>query len=210
MAAASPALPFGQRVLAALLYRVSHLGVRLRPLIETLEDVTPPARRPGVEPFRFEALAASDIGDLLALGTEANREEMLRWFAAGKRCFGLRDGVRLVATMWCDLDEVNFAPVHRVLAADEAYLFAAYTDPSYRGRDLAPRLRHACYAHLRANGRTRLVSYSEPFNRASRRFKQKLGAVEVAAWLHVDLFGRWSRTIPVPKRLFGMKREAGL
>ncbi len=200
MAAASPALPFGRRVAAALMHRLSQIGIRLRPLIETLEDVDPPATRPGVEPFRFVTLTADDIDDLLALGTESNREEMLRWLSGGKLCFGLRDGEKLVANMWCDLDEVNFAPVHRALDRDEAYLFAAYTDPTYRGRDLAPKLRHACYAHLRANGRTRLVSYSEPFNVASRRFKQKLGAREVGTCVHVDLFGRWSRTFRASKR----------
>jgi GNAT superfamily N-acetyltransferase len=197
-------------VAAALLHRLSQVGIRLRPLIETVEDANPPGTRPGVEPFRFVALTPADIDDLIELGTESNREEMLRWFDEGKLCYGLRDGDKLVANSWCDLDEVNFAPVQRRLGPDEAYLFAAYTDPTYRGRDLAPKLRHACYAQLRALGRRRIVSYSEPFNLASRRFKQKLGAVEVGSCVHVDVFGLWSRTFALTRRRDPKKREAGL
>jgi GNAT superfamily N-acetyltransferase len=203
--------PLSHRIAAALLYRLWQLGIRLRPLIETREDARPlpPAPTPQQE-FAFVQPTEADIEELVALGSESNREEMLQWLRGGKLCFGLRDGANLVANMWCDLDEVNFAPVWRKLAGDEAYLFAAYTDPRYRGHDLATRLRRVSYAELRARGRTRLCSYSELFNPAARRFKLKLGAVEERLCVNIDLFGRWSRTLTVWRYPSAKKWEADL
>jgi GNAT superfamily N-acetyltransferase len=80
------------------------------------------------------------------------------------------------------------------LAQHEGYLFAAYTNPAYRGHDLAPRLRLVCYEELRKAGRTSLISHAVYWNTASRRFKAKLGATEQALYLHVGLFGKWSAT----------------
>jgi GNAT superfamily N-acetyltransferase len=80
------------------------------------------------------------------------------------------------------------------LAQHEGYLFAAYTNPAYRGHDLAPRLRLVCYEELREAGRTSLISHAVYWNTASRRFKAKLGATEQALYLHVGLFGKWSAT----------------
>jgi GNAT superfamily N-acetyltransferase len=150
-------------------------------------------QKPGA--IRFDFLTAEDIEGLLQLEPRARREELQNWFLENKLCFGARDGSRLVAKMWCDLEAFHYPPNYRILASDEAYLFAAYTDPDYRGRDLAPLMRTACYAALQKMGRNRFYSYTEYFNTAARRFKEKLGARNEALRVHIDLFGRWSRTL---------------
>jgi ribosomal protein S18 acetylase RimI-like enzyme len=106
----------------------------------------------------------------------------------------VKDGSCIVAKMWCDLEEFNFPTCFRKLESHEAYLFNAYTDPTVRGHSLAPFMRQQCYAALRARGRDTFYSYTDYFSTASRRFKQKLGAVDESLRVHVSLFGRLSRT----------------
>jgi hypothetical protein len=55
-------------------------------------------------------------------------------------------------------------------------------------------MRLNCYSALRAIGRDSLLSYTEYFNTAARRFKAKLGAVDESLCVHVALFGHYSRT----------------
>ena len=122
------------------------------------------------------------------------RDMLFNWFEEGKLCYGVRDGSEIVAKMWCDLKEFNFPPNFRYLAEDEAYLFAAYTHPDYRGENLAPLMRESCYASLREIGRSKFVSYTDYYNTAARRFKEKLGARDEALRLNVELCDKWSRT----------------
>ena len=144
--------------------------------------------------FVFAEITEANIKELVELEPETIAEKHLERFRQGKLCFGLWHGPRLVAKAWCDVDEINSPWGPARLGPGEAYFFWAYSDPAYRGRNLAPALRLACYAELRRRGYSRFFSYSEYFNRPARRFKQKLGAVEQDVRLHVDLFGRWSRT----------------
>jgi len=78
-------------------------------------------------------------------------------------------------------------------------LFGAYTDPSYRGQNLAPLMRLNCYAALRAIGRDTIFSYTDYSNTVARRFKQKLGAVDESLRVHVTAFNRFSRTFTLRK-----------
>lgn len=190
-----PKSPLSKRILPAILRRLALLGLRLRPFLLVREGVE--QRRPdrSGERFQFGPVTADDIDELLRLESKPARDALERWFAEGKLCHGVRDGAKLVAKTWSDLAEFNYPPAYRRLEVDEAYLFAAYIDPAYRGHNLAPFMRALCYAELRALGRTRLWSYTDYYNASARRFKTKLGAVDEALCLHIDLFGKWSKTL---------------
>ena len=97
--------------------------------------------------------------------------------------------------MWCDLEKFDVETFHRRLGDREVYLFGAYTDPDYRGQNLAPFLRVKCYGALRAIGRNSFFSITEYFNTAARRYKEKLGAVNESLHLQVGIFGSFSRTL---------------
>jgi len=175
--------------------RLARLGLRLHPFLLVREGGEP--RRPDRpdERFQFGPVTADDIDELLRMEPRPARDVLERRFAEGKLCHGVRDGSRLVAKTWSDLADFNYPPAYRRLEADEAYLFAAYIDPACRGHNLAPFMRAECYAVLRAMGRTRLWSYTDYYNAPARRFKTKLGAVDEALCLHIDLFDRWSKTL---------------
>lgn len=185
--------PFFRRFIPTLLWRFSQAGIRIIPFITEREgdclDVASPAG--SVEP----GFQTSDhIEEILEIDPEINREKVKRWFSEGKLCFGVRDNGRLVGKMWCDLDAFNFPPNFRKLEEDEAYLFAARVADDYRGRNVAPLMRSACYAALRKMGRERFYSYTDYYNYPARRFKEKLGVKSEALRLHLDLFGKWSAT----------------
>ena len=148
------------------------------------------------EPFIFAELTAADAADFdLLSDPKDDSATALERFGRGNLCFGIRDGSRLVAKTWCDLEQVTYYYCRRKLDPGEVYLFAAYADPAYRGRGLAPMMRSACYAELRRRGFSRFYSYSEYLNLPARRFKSKLGAVEENLKIHCDFHGKWSRTL---------------
>ena len=178
-----------KRILPAVFRRVRKIGIGIVPFVTVREGEGPTNYENTNAALSFGFLAVDDIDELARLEPGVERDMLCNWFSEGKLCFGVRDGSAIVAKMWCDLNEFNFPPSFRKLAADEAYLFAAYAHPDYRGQNLAPFMREACYATLREMGRDRFYSYTDYYNATARRFKEKLGARNEALRLYIDLFG---------------------
>ncbi len=180
------------RIAAAVLRRMESIGIVIRPFVVVREGIV--AASIATHPrFVGGFVDEADLPELIRHGStnaDACRDRLRR----GQLCYAVKDGGRIVAKMWCDLAEINFAPMRRPLAAHEAYLYAAFTDPDVRGQNLAPLMREHCYAALRARGRDVFWSYSDFFNAPARRFKAKLGAVEAALGIYVSFFGRLGRT----------------
>jgi len=188
-------VPLSNRLAGAALWRLSKVGIHIEPFLVVREGAvrsesvaTPPDLTCGF-------IGADAIPELVEFepGTDAARLE--EWFRSGKLCFGVRQGSRIVAKMWCDLNEFNYPPNRHALTEREAYLFNAYADPAYRGQGLAPYMRAACYEALRERGRSVFYSYTRFFNLAARRFKAKLGATDEALRVHVRLGGGTGKTL---------------
>ena len=186
---------FLRQIPSGILYRLRRVGIKIDPFLTVREGDCSLNLDHLTNAFSLGFLSATSIEELVQLEPGSRRDEITDWFREGKLCFGVRDGSRLVAKMWCDLEAFHFPPNYRELEDDEAYLFAAYAAPEYRGQSLAPIMRSACCAALREMGRSRFYSYTEYFNYPARRFKEKLGARNEALRIHVDLFGRWSITL---------------
>jgi hypothetical protein len=187
-------LSFRSRIVPGILRRLRRIGVVVEPFLVVREGEQAVDLDLSKTDYDFGFLTKADIDELLRLEPNPQRETLQDWFREGKRCFGVKDGPRVLAKMWCDTNTFNYPPNFRELGADEVYLYAAYADPAYRGRSLAPMMRHACYASLRKIGRTKFLSYTEYYNYSARSFKAKLGARDEVLRLHLGLFGRWSKT----------------
>jgi GNAT superfamily N-acetyltransferase len=173
--------------------RLRWIGIRLEIFLTVREGETPvEVAQP--DAFSFALLTVADVNDLVRLEPGTDCRELINWFQEGKLCYGIWDQSRLIAKMWCDLDEFNYPPNYRRLDADEVYLYAAFADPDYRGQSLAPLMRAKGYEALRELGRNRFYSYTDFFNTAARRFKVKLGARNELLRMHLELFGKWSKT----------------
>jgi len=171
------------------------MGIRIVPFLTVREEgVAPLDRGPAQSAFNPGFQSAADIEEILLVEPGSRHDEVAGWFGEGKLCFGVRDGSKLVAKMWCDLEAFHFPPNYRLLEDDEVYLYAACVARDYRGKNLAPLMRSACCVALREMGRSRFYSYTDYFNYPARRFKEKLGAKNEALRIHVDLFGKWSNT----------------
>ena len=105
-------------------------------------------------------------------------------------CFGIFQGDQLAGYTWANLQA---CPVPKggdylfALNESEAYLFGAYVAREFRGRRLAPLLRHNVHRCLADMGRERFYSITLACNASSRKFKQRLGAREAELRLMLRL-----------------------
>ena len=135
---------FVGRALASLCRRLSRLGVEIAPFLIVREGAGSGVAFPDNTRFISGFLGLDDVAQMARLDPyldEAACEELLR---LGRLCYALKDGPRIVAQMWCDLEAFNHLPHYRLLQDDEAYLFNAITDPEFRGHGLAPLMRSGC------------------------------------------------------------------
>ena len=188
-------IPLRQRILPALLRRMTWIGIRIDPFMTVREGESPVEIADSPDSYSFGFLSAANVEDLIRLEPGTDREKLNAWFREGKLCYGVWDNARLIGKMWCDLHEFNYPPNRRKLADEEVYLYSALTDPEYRGKGLAPLMRARAYAALREIGCSSFCSYTDFFNTPARRFKAKLGAREEALRVHLGLFGKWSKTL---------------
>ena len=158
---------------------------------EPASPTPPPTKSADGSEFEFFEAGPGDAGGIASLdGKRDNRDEILRSFRNGKRCFAVSHGGRIVAVSWCDVREIDYEPCRRPLSGDEAYLYGMETLFSHRGHSLAPYLRSLCHHALLAEGRKVVYSYTDRFNRPAVRFKAKIGARRLFTGLYVKVFGR--------------------
>ncbi len=107
--------------------------------------------------------------------------------ADGCQCLGIISEGRIVAFTWAEIHTCSPTGFSFELESNEAYLFDAFTERAYRGKKIAPFLRHEMYRHLAEQGRTRLYSVTTAFNTPSLRFKSKLGSRHLELHLVIGL-----------------------
>ena len=115
--------------------------------------------------------------------------------ADGCICLAVKSKGDICAYSWCNLRNVAYRGLIIPLKDDEAYLFDARTFNAYRGKNIAPYVRHQLYSHLKNMGRSKFYSASSYFNKAAMIFKVKLGAKPVKLYLGLKLFKKYSWNI---------------
>jgi len=192
--------PLSQLLLDAL----GRLGVAIQPFYlfeEVMPADGPRPVAPGLGSAEIRLLGPADMQDVAAAPwrglDEGFFQDRLR---RGNGCLGLYDGDRLAAFSWFDLQECNYEGWRFPLREGEAYLFDAFTLTAWRGKGVAPYLRHRVYQILAARGCTRFYSVSIRTNRAAIRFKEKLGGRIVGSGWRVTVFGRWRFGSRPPER----------
>jgi ribosomal protein S18 acetylase RimI-like enzyme len=142
------------RGVPGLLWRLARVGIRIRPFLVVREGTPSNIERLTTDPrFSFGFVGTDDIPELVRVRPGVDAAKCAERLRSGLRCYVVKDGGRIVSMTWCDLEKFDVETFHRRLGDREAYLFGAYTDPAYRGQNLAPFLRMKCYGALRAMGR---------------------------------------------------------
>jgi hypothetical protein len=169
------------------------LGIRIEAYYWTQEGLAkaaPPGWERNLEDYRFSAFGPEEMQTIALLVPWRPAAMTQAWLDEGRRCFGIKHHGQIAAYVWCNLTECMY-PWHQIpLADNEVYLFDQFTLDAFRGRNIAPYLRHRTYGALREMGRDTFYSVTHRFNRSAVRFKRKLGARFLHLGLGVKLFGK--------------------
>lgn len=163
------------------MFRVATLDLYERRLDAPM---APPELPPGAELIVSEGLAAATLEP--AWHGEAHAR-----LRAGQTCAVVRAGGAVVGYCWSTTAPASVEEVRcRVVpAADEVYLYDAYTAPAWRGRRLFPAMLAALLDAARAQGRRRALIFVLASNRASRRAIERAGFRRFLAVTRVEVLG---------------------
>lgn len=171
---------------------------RLYLLSRSLHEPLPETR--AKIPVHMDWLRPEDEADYEALLTTARDWPLTRRQGAGNRCLTARVDGRLVSVMWACMGKaarIDYLAQDLPLAAHEAYLCGAYTEPAFRGHGIAPAMSVELLRRLREEGITRAIRATWPENTAALRAHAKAGFQPFALMGRVQI-GRWGRSFTRP------------
>lgn len=180
------------RIILGALYAI---GIHIQPFYVVREGITAllaPPPPPEFPEMSIRYLEEEDMRTIALLPDYAISETALRArILEGKCCLGVFSRGHLTAFSWCDLDACHFPGYPFALSPTEAYLYDAHTVSAFRGKGLAPFVRHQMYRALEERGRFTFYSITERFNEPALRFKKKLHGRVIDRGLHIGVFKMW-------------------
>ena len=178
-------------VLYSLRNMLTRTGIDINPYYwvrEGLDDYDFPLIKDKSTQYKLEYLNLEDIEAMRSLKMRSNKNALIEGIKAGQKCIALKDSDDVAAFMFIEYNSFEFKKKKFELGEEEAYLLNMFTLNSYRGRNLAPFLRHKAYELLKKEGKKNIYSITEYFNYSSRKFKKKLNAKNVSLYLNIVLF----------------------
>jgi GNAT superfamily N-acetyltransferase len=183
-----------------LLKNLTRLGIEITPYYivrEQASTAVPHFISTPIPDLNACWIESKSLGEILHLEGKGKLEELQQRTSDGHRCFAAKHKERVIAKMWCNLREFHSPQCQFDLRDDEAYFYAAHTEPGHQRIGISPFLREKCYEALAKEGITNFYSYTECFNIPAKKFKKKLGARNLALCLYVSLFKKisWNWTL---------------
>jgi GNAT superfamily N-acetyltransferase len=164
-----------------VLDRLARLGLVVYPYYFVDEPVQPRTQLEHAEGLEFRRIDP-DFASLLAnLPERPRKETKIRSVMAFATCIAAMEHDEIVAYSWYTRHHLKgLAGGDPIVAlpVDCAYLFDMFVCRHARGRQVAALLRNHVHGLLSAEGVRHAISVSLAFNRSTRKFKAKLGAVE--------------------------------
>lgn len=171
-------------------HALAKIGVDIMPYYWVREEVRPtslPKLRTD-QTFTFKVLEKVDLNDVILTTDVINEKKIHQSFDDGQECVGLVHDNQIAAYMFIQLNDFEIKNRKFNLNSHEAYLLNMYTLPNFRGKNLAPYLRHLSYRHLEKKGITKNYSVSNYFNKSAIKFKKKLNSEPQKLFLNIELF----------------------
>lgn len=131
---------------------------------------------------RFVPLGEDDIDLVTSLPCRPLSNRLITERAKQSQGFGVFVGRELAGYTWASFQRVPTAQGGDTLFELDsrgAYIFDMYIARAHRGKRLAPWLRQRINEHLIRSGRDRIYSISMVFNSSTRRFKSRIGSVDL-------------------------------
>jgi len=187
-------------VIQECLERIGKLGLKLELYYLLVENGSsressllsnPPMMTEGFETGFFEPDEIMAVSRLP--GSGVTEQQALEWFGKGRRCFGAKQGGKILSYVWCSFRECHFLNLRIPLKENEVYLFNTQTLRGHRGKNLAGFVRYRLYGELAGQGLVHFYSIVSVFNRPSLNVKKKLGARKVKLYFYLGLTKKWNR-----------------
>lgn len=178
-------------VLFSLRNLLSRTGIDIAPYFWVLEgsrEYKIPKIKGKIEEYELIYLGIHDLETISAYKTRLTMSELLEGFKNGQECIALKNNDDIAAFMFIQYESFTYSKKTFELNDKDAYLLNMYTFDDYRGKNLAPYLRHKSYELLKGKGRENIYSITDYFNKPSIKFKSKLMAINSVLYLKVVLF----------------------
>ena len=117
-----------------------------------------------------------------------SKNDLIKRLKNGHYCLALLHEGNVVAFNWVNPFECSGQLCAFPLHSDEAYLYDAYTIPSYRGKRLAPYLIYQTYKTLSNFGILKVYGIFEAFNTPAVKFKKEMDAKFIRFGVSISLF----------------------
>lgn len=137
--------------------------------------------------YKFEFLKVKDLESIRSMKIRLNVDELINDLQNGRDCIGLKKNQEIAALMFIEYNSFELKGRTFTLGEEDAYLLNMYTFNKFRGKNLAPYLRHKSYEFLKKKGNVNIYSITDYFNFSSIKFKEKLKAENVFLYLRVSL-----------------------
>jgi RimJ/RimL family protein N-acetyltransferase len=165
---------------------------RLFLLSRTLDEL--PAPMSARIPVVMEWMKPEDVVDYRTLISQAKDWPQPPQLRENDRCLTARVDGRLVAAMRATVGSgrISYLDLDLPMTDQEAYMFAAYTDPEFRGHAIAPAMSIELLRRLHESGVRRAIRATWPENTAALRAHAKAGFHPYALVGYMAL-GKWRR-----------------
>jgi hypothetical protein len=165
-----------------VLDRLARIGIVIYPYFLVYEPIL---ARPEVDMLnrnlRLKLLDTHEASLVASVAERPRDESKVREAMTRASCIAVMKDEELLGYSWFGRQGLR-GPVSAnslcELPPEWAYLFDMYVRPKARGRKLAVYMRHGVQQMLIEKGVAHCCSVTLAFNRSSRRFKAKLGAIE--------------------------------
>ena len=183
-------------ILQGMRHGLAKIGIDIMPYYWVQEEVErsdEPKLRTEEQRFEFVSLNDLEIEQIKTKSDSISENKIIDSINDGQECVGLRHHGDIAAYMFIKLNNFTFKNREFILNDNEAYLLNMFTFDAFRGKNLAPYLRHLCYRYLEVKGIDLKYSVSNYFNKSAIRFKQKLNSKSLKLLVHIELFKslRW-------------------
>jgi len=166
------------------------IGIDIMPYYWVQEEVIPtetPKLRTD-QSFTFKVLEKNDLNSVITEADSITEHKIHQSFIKKQECVALVHEDQIAAYMFIELNDFEIKKRKFSLNANEAYLLNMFTLNNFRGKNLAPYLRHACYRHLEKQHITTKYSVSNYFNKSAIKFKKKLNSKPQKLYVNIQLF----------------------
>ncbi|WP_025740675.1 MULTISPECIES: hypothetical protein [Aquimarina] len=140
--------------------------------------------------FKDYEMVYLELEDVLIMDNNMglNSNQLKLDMKRGQLCIGLKRENEIATLLFVELEDFVFKKRTFTLKDNEGYLLNVYTFQAYRGKNLAPFLRHHCYKLLEEHGINHLYSIITYFNSSSLKVNKKLNAKKLNLYLYIGLF----------------------